>query len=203
MRTQTTKAAQTAQTAQAAQKMLPSTATSFQYIPLSSFPRFVFLPERFSLFTIIEARGCAHSKPTFFHARFVLTASLYVQLDCQSARRTRKIDLPTNQKGYDNSETIVGKLSTRKIQIYPFCVVIFWTFNFETKENRVLTKIVRTESDSPHQILWFPCLRFFWGASDQWQLIFLATWGTQADSRMLNNIVLAHISDSLVRKNNS
>ena len=29
----------------------------------------------------------------------------------------KKNNLPANQKGYDNSETTVGKLSTRKIQI--------------------------------------------------------------------------------------
>ena len=44
-----------------------------------------------------------------------------------SSGRTRIINLPTNQKGYDTFETTVGKLSARKIQIYPdwFCVIIF------------------------------------------------------------------------------
>ena len=40
-----------------------------------------------------------------------------LQLDCQSARRTRNINFASNQKGYDNSETTVGKLSARRIQI--------------------------------------------------------------------------------------
>ena len=44
-----------------------------------------------------------------------------------SSGRTRIINLPTNQKGYDTFETTVGKLSARKIQIYPdyFCAIIF------------------------------------------------------------------------------
>ena len=41
-----------------------------------------------------------------------------LQLDCRSSARTRKINLLSNQKGYDNSETNVGKLSTRRIQIW-------------------------------------------------------------------------------------
>ena len=38
----------------------------------------------------------------------------------------RNINLPTNQKGYDTFETTVGKLSARRIQIYPgyFCLGI-------------------------------------------------------------------------------
>ena len=43
--------------------------------------------------------------------------SHHMHLDCQSARRTRKINLSTDQKGCDNSKTIVGTLSVRKIQI--------------------------------------------------------------------------------------
>ena len=37
----------------------------------------------------------------------------FVQLDCFSWRRTRIINLATNQKGYDTFETIIGKLSAR------------------------------------------------------------------------------------------
>ena len=40
-----------------------------------------------------------------------------VQLDSQSARRTRKTNLARNQKGCDNSETTARKLSARRIQI--------------------------------------------------------------------------------------
>ena len=51
---------------------------------------------------------------------------LCLQLDFRSARHTRKINLPANQKGYDNSETTNEKLSARRIQIYPdyFCLGI-------------------------------------------------------------------------------
>ena len=47
-----------------------------------------------------------------------------VQLDCFSWRRTRIINLVSNQKGYDTFKTTVGKLSTRRIQIFPgyFCL---------------------------------------------------------------------------------
>ena len=50
--------------------------------------------------------------------------TLLLQLDCRSARRTRKINFSANQKGYDNSGTTVGKLSARKNQICPdyFCL---------------------------------------------------------------------------------
>ena len=44
-------------------------------------------------------------------------SSYNIQLDWTPSRRTQKINLPTNQKGYDNSETTVGKLSARRIQI--------------------------------------------------------------------------------------
>ena len=49
-----------------------------------------------------------------------------LQLDCQCFGRTRIINLPTNQKGYDTFETTVGKLSARRIQIFPgyFCLGI-------------------------------------------------------------------------------
>ena len=46
-----------------------------------------------------------------------------VQLDCRSAKRKWKINLPANQKGYDNSETTVGKLLVRRIQTCPY---YFW-----------------------------------------------------------------------------
>ena len=43
-------------------------------------------------------------------------AQLQLDLDLQYNRQ--KINLPTNQKGCDNSETTVEKLSARRIQIY-------------------------------------------------------------------------------------
>ena len=49
-----------------------------------------------------------------------------LQLDWNSNTSRRKINLPANQKGYDTFETTVGKLSVRRIQIYPdyFCLGI-------------------------------------------------------------------------------
>ena len=51
---------------------------------------------------------------------------IQLQLDCWSATRTRTINLPTNQKSCDTFETTVGKLSARRIQIFPlyFCLGI-------------------------------------------------------------------------------
>ena len=78
-----------------------------------------------------------------------------LQQDCRSAIRTRKINLPVNQKGEDNSETTVGKLWARRIQIFPvlFSVVIFDLLIFETSKNMAPTKIYQADSDSPCRIL--------------------------------------------------
>ena len=40
------------------------------------------------------------------------------QLDLTPNTSRQKINLPANQKGYDNSEITVGKLSARTIQIF-------------------------------------------------------------------------------------
>ena len=63
-----------------------------------------------------------------------------VQLDCRSPRRTRKINLPTNKKGYDNSETVVEKLLARRIQIYPeyLCLGIILKVILNNFQNYVL-----------------------------------------------------------------
>ena len=55
---------------------------------------------------------------------------MYTTLDCRSAIRIHKINLPTKQKSYDNSETTVGKLLARIIQIFRvlFSVIIFYLF---------------------------------------------------------------------------
>ena len=55
---------------------------------------------------------------------FIVIFQDEVQLDCFSWRRTRIINFSTNQKGYDTFETTVGKLSVRRIQIFPeyFCL---------------------------------------------------------------------------------
>ena len=62
----------------------------------------------------------------FFSSLLNTISGTGLQLDCFSWRRTRIINLPANQKGYDTFETTVGKLSTRRIQIYPdyFCLGI-------------------------------------------------------------------------------
>ena len=50
-----------------------------------------------------------------------------LQLDCLCNTSRQKINLPTNQRGYDTFETTVGKLSARRIQICEvyFSVIIF------------------------------------------------------------------------------
>ena len=80
-------------------------------------PKFL-LAARLHLFTI--------QLDTFCFCKYILNVLLLhcrswdsLQLDCRSATLTRKINLPTNQKGYDTFETTVGKLLARRIQIYP------------------------------------------------------------------------------------
>ena len=61
--------------------------------------------------------GCS----SFFRGKKLtndLIRAIRLHLDCFSWRRTRIINLPANQKGYDTFETTVGKLSARRIQIY-------------------------------------------------------------------------------------
>ena len=69
----------------------------------------------------------------------------HVQLDWTSNTSRQKINFPTNQKGDDNSETIVGKLSARRIQI--FRVYFLWSFFgllfFKTGEDMTPTKYSR------------------------------------------------------------
>ena len=76
-----------------------------------------------------------------------------VQLDYRSARRTQKINFPTNQKGYDNSETTVGKLSTIKNRSseYIFLMSFFDLLFLKTSENMDPTKIYPANLDSPRQ----------------------------------------------------
>ena len=77
--------------------------------------------------------------------------SLELQLDWTSSISRRNINLPTNQKGYDNSETTVGKHLARRIQIFRvyFSVIIFHLLIFKTRENMARTKIDPTDLDSP------------------------------------------------------
>ena len=62
-----------------------------------------------------------------------------LQLDCLSVTLPRKINLPANQKGDDNSETTVGKLSARRIQIcrVHFCLGIILTVILNNFQNKV------------------------------------------------------------------
>ena len=78
----------------------------------------------------------------------------YVQLDCRSARRTRTFNLPTNQKGYGNFETTVGKLSPRRIQIFRdyFCLGNILKVILNNFQNNAQTKIAPPDSDSSRQI---------------------------------------------------
>ena len=90
-----------------------------------------------------------------------------IQLDQTPSRNTRKITSRTNQKGYDNSKTTVGKRSTRRIQIFRvhFLVIYFWPHFQNNLSKNVQTKTYPEESDLPRQILLFRGLRPFWGAS--------------------------------------
>ena len=96
---------------------------------------------------------CFFAQMVIIHSCVKIVHGLYM-LDCRSARHTQKMNLPTNQKGYDNSETTVGKLLARKIRI--FQVYFLWSFFdllfFETSENMAPIKIYPAESDSPHRI---------------------------------------------------
>ena len=65
-------------------------------------------------------------------ARFLGNASTSANMVAYSwiadqREKHKKINFLTSQKGYDNSETTVGKLSARRIQIFqvPFSMVIF------------------------------------------------------------------------------
>ena len=57
----------------------------------------------------------------------------WVQLDFRSVRRTRKTNLPTNQKGYDDSETTLEKLMARRIQIFRVYFSVNRPFTFLNK----------------------------------------------------------------------
>ena len=74
---------------------------------------------------------------------FTSTAGLDVQYE-----PTKK--LPTNQKGFDNSETTVEKLSVRRIQIYRvfFSEILFDLLIFKTSGNMAPTKIDLADLDS-------------------------------------------------------
>ena len=50
-----------------------------------------------------------------------------------------KVNLPTNQKGYDNSETTDKKLSARRIQIFrvPLSLTILTSYFLKTSTNMV------------------------------------------------------------------
>ena len=77
--------------------------------------------------------GCLNrSSPSGHTYRLSLTQ---LQLDWTPMISTRKINLPSNQKCYDESETSFGKLSSRRIQIFHvyFCATNIWPFIFENR----------------------------------------------------------------------
>ena len=57
-----------------------------------------------------------------------------------------------NQKGCDDSETTIGKLSARRIQFFRvhFSVTIFDLLFLKTSENMAPTKMNSVDLDSPH-----------------------------------------------------
>ena len=59
-------------------------------------------------------------------------SSKYAQLDWTPSRNTKN-NLPTNRKGYDNSEPTVGKLLARRIQLFfdYFCKINVDLFFFK------------------------------------------------------------------------
>ena len=83
-------------------------------------------------------------------------------------RPTKKINLPENQKGYNESETIDENISAKSIQIFQiyFSVISFWSHIF---------KQVKTRPEQRNWQICSPSQKFF-----------------------LNNIVLACTSDILV-----
>ena len=89
---------------------------------------------------------------TLKHGAFCTGA---LQLDWTSNTSRQKINFPTNRKGYDNSETTVGKLSAGRIQI---CLVQFYKSHFwplfqNNFPNNAQTKIDQSDLDSPRRIL--------------------------------------------------
>ena len=74
-----------------------------------------------------------------------------IQLDRTPSARTRKINLPANQIGYDKPETMYEKLLAKKIQICGdyFCVIKFLPLFQNNFLHNVRTKIVPAESDLP------------------------------------------------------
>ena len=103
-----------------------------------------------------------------------------IQLDWTPSRRTQKVNSPTNQKGYGNSKTTIGKLSARRIQICVvyFCVIHFWLLfqnmwkqgpnkNTYTRQNQILLVKYSCAPDSgPPEVPRFV-----------WELIFLVISG--------------------------
>ena len=90
---------------------------------------------------------------------------IILQLGCFSSKSTQKINNRTNQKGYGNSETTIGKLLMRKIQIYlvKFCKShfdLFFKITFQimpehhwTKQNRIrVVEYSSTEVSNPSEM---------------------------------------------------
>ena len=116
------------------------------YVPL------VVLPRRLSRPALpLHSPTCRLSHPVLLAAHSILP----LQLDWTSNTSRRKINLPTNQKGYDNPKNTVRKLPGRRIQICQlyFSVIIFDLICFKTIENMVPTKIYPEDLNLPRRIL--------------------------------------------------
>ena len=87
--------------------------------------------------------------------------------------RADKNNSQKSHKSYDNSKTTVQGESRPALTI--FVKSIFDLLFFETSENRVPTKIVKTDLDSSRRIFVCRDLRPFWGASVRTGIIFLVS----------------------------
>ena len=89
-----------------------------------------------------------------------------IKMNCPSARRTRKINLPTNRKGYEDSETTIGRLSAKEnpdlpgtLFCYHFLASFFlkqaktWSKQNFTRQNRIrLVKYSSAKVSDPSEV---------------------------------------------------
>ena len=87
---------------------------------------------------------------------------LSLQLDCFHCRHTRKIYLPANRKGCNESETTYEKPLARRVYIcyVHVCVIKFHLFLNNFQYN-LQTTMYSTEPASSHQILLYQGLKSF------------------------------------------
>ena len=85
-----------------------------------------------------------HARHYSFNRRIRKMCAMYIQLDCWSSGRTRKIYLARNQKGYDNSKTTVGKLLARRIQIWVVFFIKAWFWKLYWIPFKIMPKQKKT-----------------------------------------------------------